>query len=264
MKERPILFSGPMVRAILDGRKTQTRRVVKPSPGLQSRWASVGLLAKCPSCYLCFVDGEMGAQFQHPHAGTTQHYGEVAKDSPMGWFRCPYGAPGDRLWVRETWQTSSAADSKSPRRMAIDSIGSTELIPLRYTAGGFRARFDTRDMLWGKSRPSIHMPRWASRINLEITGLRVERLREISEADAVAEGVDAVSMADFPRQATMSRRADFAQLWDSINGKPRKSSMSPKKRAATVAATEKTKPLYSWASNPWVWVIEFKALEPTP
>lgn len=156
MKERPILFSGPMVRAIREARKTQTRRVVKeidPDEFVSSNEADN--LALC----------------------------------------CPYGAVGDRLWVRETWQGNQG--------------------DIRYGADG--------DSLHGYNgwRPSIFMPRWASRITLEVTGVRVERVQEISEEDAQAEGV--------------AHRCDYKVVWDAINGKK-----------------------YPWSSNPWVWVIEFK------
>jgi hypothetical protein len=189
MKERPILFSGPMVRAILAGRKTQTRRVVADlNPTLAESAASGSQIANA--------------------------------------LRCPYGAPGDRLWVRETWAAQRALDKLPPQMIEAGAW-------VEYAAGPGGGILDR-----GKWRPSIFMPRWASRILLEVTAVRVERLQDISETDAEAEGVDAVSMADVPRQATMNRRADFKQLWDSINAK----------RAP-------------WASNPWVWVVEFKRLD---
>ena len=105
MKERPILFSAPMVRAILDGSKTQTRRVVKPSPGKQSEWLTHELIQEVPHGEI--VEG--GWQMHHPHAGTTRFYPEVSTsldipyDSPLGWVKCPFGQVGDRLWVKETW-----------------------------------------------------------------------------------------------------------------------------------------------------------------
>src|SRR5690349_14568974 len=132
MKERPILFSAPMVRAIVDGSETQTRRVVKP---------------QLPPCY-GILGG--GTQWADPITGKR--------------VRCPYGQPGDRLWVRETWTTRKGLDQVPPREISkSQSIG--------YIA-------DIADAPWeGRIRPSIHMPRWASRITLEITGVRVERLQ---------------------------------------------------------------------------------------
>lgn len=235
-KERAIPFYAHEVRAILEGRKTQTRRLI----GVQvlppvHRW-------KC-------VDGLWHALGKTP---------KVERQFATTWpdpVRCPYGQPGDRLWVRETWQTSKIADAKSPKRMAIDAIGSPELIPIRYADGAIRARFDTRDVLWGKGRPSIHMPRCASRITLEITGVRVERLQDISESDAIAEGLTFRDQAHGPRfwcgrphpadpdgermKVFYDPRQAFESLWDWINGD----------RAA-------------WASNPWVWVVEFKRVQP--
>ena len=180
-----------MVRAILAGNKTQTRRVVKPQP---EQWTT--------------PDG----------CGTSAIWPAVNHNGRVAAMRCPYGQPGDRLWVRES--------------TAEDCIGSASFA--RYTADGFTSR-----IAWWYSRkacPSIHMPRWASRILLEITSVRVERLHEISEADAKAEGVTLPK-----RTCTMYDgiwRDEYHALWESING-PR-----------------------TWAANPWVWVIEFKVVCP--
>lgn len=180
-----------MVRAILAGNKTQTRRVVKPQP---EQWTT--------------PDG----------CGTSAIWPAVNHNGRVAAMRCPYGQPGDRLWVRES--------------TAEDYIGSASFA--RYTADGFTSR-----IAWWYSRkacPSIHMPRWASRILLEITSVRVERLHEISEADAKAEGVTLPK-----RTCTMYDgiwRDEYHALWESING-PR-----------------------TWAANPWVWVIEFKVVCP--
>ena len=180
-----------MVRAILAGNKTQTRRVVKPQP---EQWTT--------------PDG----------CGTSAIWPAVNYNGRVAAMRCPYGQPGDRLWVRES--------------TAEDCIGSASFA--RYTADGFTSR-----IAWWYSRkacPSIHMPRWASRILLEITSVRVERLHEISEADAKAEGVTLPK-----RTCTMYDgiwRDEYHALWESING-PR-----------------------TWAANPWVWVIEFKVVCP--
>jgi hypothetical protein len=186
MKEYPILFSGPMVRAILDGRKTQTRRVLNPQPDFAAQ-----------------------PHFQHGrgHAGTGWYCSETEyPDEGSQFYRCPHGIPGDRLWVRETWTKN--------------------------VAGFFyRADFPLADPTWGPVfwKPSIHMPRAASRITLELTEVRVQRVQEISEADVLAEGVTGVW-----------KQGDhgylFSKLWDSINADRG----------------------YGWNVNPWVWALTFK------
>lgn len=185
-KERPIIFSGPMVRAILTGRKTQTRRVIKEVGGR-------GPL------YLPMLKDD----------GTWS-------DTHCLPFRCPYGQSMDRLWVRETW-----AQVGIPEHLGGHVIYKAD----ESTAIGAYGR-----QLW---KPSIHMPRKLSRITLEIVGVRVERLQEITEYDAVSEGCKAW-VKDGARIDTAIR--DFAQLWEHINAKRG----------------------YSWASNPWVWVIGFR------
>lgn len=141
MKERPILFSGEMVRAILEGRKTQTRRVIKPQP--DSARNSV------------FV--KSGFETKHGYE-----------------IKCPYGQPGDRLWVRETWGLWDTDPKDGPERAKIFYRATDE---------------NRRDLRYQRWRPSIHMPRWASRINLEITNIRIERVQDITEEDAKAEGL---------------------------------------------------------------------------
>lgn len=208
-KERPILFSGAMVRAILDGRKTQTRRVAKP--------------VKHPDLGNIYTPGALVREHE-PH-----HVIERA---------CPYGRRGDRLWVRETWQgpmwdgelEDRPADAHSPQYC-------------QYAAdGGSTPEFmDADDNLRQGWRPSIHMPRWACRLRLEVTGVRVERLTDCSEADALAEGVTATPDGAFHIEQDMYRAPDpvecYARLWASINGAE------------------------SWAANPWVWVVEFRRIE---
>ncbi len=229
IKERPILFSAPMVRAILDGRKTQTRRVAKPQPNPE-HWQNI----VCDWYEPIVVRHGM----QEPGAPV---YGFASEDE--GW-KCKYGAPGDRLWVRETWLELRHGHwhDTGPRDALITRYGSPRRNAIAYKAectsdDSNRCRIELGYTKW---KPSIFMPRWASRITLEITGVRVERLQDISESDATAEGVGAVSMADAPRQAVWSHRQDFAQLWDTINGKPE----------------------YRWKDNPWVWALTFKRLEP--
>lgn len=226
-KERPILFSAPMVLALLSGRKTQTRRIVKPSPGLQSKWLTSEKIHR-------FVEsGEMngdGWQMWHPRGGPR---------SPYGWIRSPYGGPGDTLWVKETID-----------RGVDENGGPIERVSSFYAADGARTKADA----WPWQRtvlPSIHCPRGLSRITLEVAAVRVERLQAISEADAKAEGVGHFSEV-YDRVGTDQRlttgehcvdvpyRASFAVLWDDINGER-----------------------CLWKSNPWVWVVEFKRVEVT-
>lgn len=216
MKERPILFSAPMVRAILAGTKTQTRRVLNhPHAADVDVWADRG-------------DGtfEMGIC----EAGAT---------AGMGSMRCPYGKPGDQLWVRETWGTWNSVDNLSP-----SEVGEIDRSEVRLW---YRATNNCDRGQLGRWRPSIHMPRWASRIDLEVTGVRVERLQCISQEDAIAEGadcwvcggrIDGTSENDCACFHTKSEAVpSYEMLWESINGRG------------------------SWAKNPWVWVVEFKAVQ---
>jgi hypothetical protein len=187
-----------MVRAILDGRKTQTRRVMKN-----------------PEYMGCFT-GDC------PHWKDSECVEFIAKWAAE---RCPYGQPGDRIWVRETWSNDTWI--AGPERMFVRHCKSVrEGERIIYRADDHEAQGIQIDdsITW---RPSIYMPRWASRLTLEVTGVRVERLQEISKADCRAEGVIV------PVECTM--RDGFALVWDSLN--------------ATRAP---------WASNPWVWVVEFK------
>lgn len=198
MKERPILFSAPMVRAILDGRKTMTRRVVKPHGAVDMvRFIS--------------ADNQPTGEF-----GWCPYPSLITKH-----IRCPYGQPGDRLWVRETWKTHSIFDHLAPRDVPPSKVFYAAG-PQAYSPSGSR---------W---RSSIHMPRWASRITLEVTGVRVERLQDITEADAIAEGVDpANEPSELRWQHYVPHAVAFRRLWESINGAG------------------------SWDDNPWVWVVEF-------
>lgn len=198
MKERPILFNGDMVRAILEGRKTQTRRVVKPQPVVSEAEAKV--LSE-------------------------------AWDSGFINIACPYGHPGDRLWVRETFAIV-------PRTAYACSDGVQQVLRPddNHDAAVFRAGWErSAPSRW---RPSIHMPRWASRITLEIVSVRVERLNEISEQDAGDEGFDYLRGDGNSDISGDVQRRWFRQLWESINGAG------------------------SWEANPWVWVVEFKRVHP--
>lgn len=207
MKERGMIFNGEMVRAILDSRKTQTRRPIKWK---QTRFTEIG-------------EREDGSKWP---------WSEDAEHACDFWHPCPFGAVGDRIWVRETWADAgaSAPDLKLYRANYPEHVPSIyENVP------------PAKEIRW---TPSIHMPRTASRILLEITGVRVERLNTISEEDARAEGIidggclncgepEPCGCANPEPDATDA----FAYLWQSIYGQE------------------------SWNANPWVWVIEFKRVE---
>lgn len=199
--EHPILFSAPMVLALLAGTKTQTRRTCN-HPGLKD----LSYIVNCGDGWWGDEEGDFQA-------------------------RCPYGQPGDRLWVRETWQAVSGND----RARHIMTHPRPDRGWLEYAA---TPRDDEPAYKW---RPSIHMPRWASRITLEVTGVRVERLQGISEADAIAEGVEQFPDGKFPNYLSPSGYAgnsvsSYRTLWESINGPG------------------------TWNANPWVWLVEFKKL----
>jgi hypothetical protein len=261
-RERPILFSDPMVRAIFDGRKTQTRRVVKWRPWTAA--AHVGDIEAHPQ-----FEGEWFYWLNGCEMSAT--------------FLCPYGKLGDRLWVRETWSPDARNAYPCPDYVyrASDpeytqhAKDCREQYEFKNTAVKIQDNHAPEGCLCPfRWRPSIHMPRRASRITLEITGVRVERLQDISEVDAVAEGIEKSSdpslrswpyfggdhhIKGTPTVHPTAKRA-FAHLWDSIHA-PRKTSKSPRKRAATEEQIAKRGHL-SWDANPWVWVIEFKRVQP--
>jgi len=207
--ERPILFSAPMVRALLAGKKTQTRRAIKAAPTGSSAYL-LGL---------------------HQPTGMWGIHANVERDDGVWRGRCPYGAPGDRLWVRETF---AKIDGQTQPWIETDYRAT-------YTRGDRLG-----DTLGIKKRwtPAIHMPRAASRITLEVTEIRVERLQNISEADARAEGVNlqprltGYSKDGGCRWEPEDPRTAYCSLWESINGPG------------------------SWESNPWVWVVSFKRAAP--
>ena len=219
---KPILFSAPMVRAIANGTKTQTRRIIsKPTPTAFPAW---------------FARGEYDAEFESIVMRDAAGVGHGT------WSRrSPYGVPGDYLWVRENFRFGREYDDVSPASVPLN------LAKVRYAADGPAPEWA------GKGRPSIHMPQILSRIHLKITGVRVERLQDISEEDAKREGVelalpgtgaswwrDYEDRAGVDHYAGLLSSADesFASLWRSINGGG------------------------SWDANPWVWVIEFRVLTP--
>jgi hypothetical protein len=217
MKAHPILFSAPMVCALLDGRKTQTRRIMKPQPQAGYAYHVV--------------------RHDHPEdLEPLKAYKPLSK-------KCPYGQPGDLLWVRETWaMCHRAIDLAKIYYRACENRSHTEfheLIPVE--------KIGNAQPTWPRWKPSIFMPRWASRITLEIAGVRVERLQDISEADAEAEGCTAGLLDDgfAPRPigggymiespgTWASAAGKYQILWDEINGEG------------------------SWDIDPLVWMIEFK------
>lgn len=213
MKYLPILMSDPMVRAILEDRKRMTRRVVKPQP------SEVGFSMDCEVAPYC-----TGTQW--PLAYYARRGACWNSSQPL---KCPYGQPGDRLWVRETWAPCIGGPCHPDN-------------PTLYRA----TEPDADKLTW---KPSIHMPRWASRLTLEVVAVRVERLQEISEEDAKAEGI-AYSPGTYPAQrfwhhygagcnpGYLTPQESFRTLWESINGHG------------------------SWEQNPWVWVVEFKRIFP--
>lgn len=239
MSERPILFSGPMVRAILDGRKTQTRRIVTHRHGI-SFLGGAGQ-EDDPECWGWSFDGPDHSGYMVLERGLNQRHDHGLVSMP-----CPYGNPGDRMWVRETW---CFANPEYP------FVGSDRPVSQRGDRCYYRATDGELERDDGGSpwRPSIHMPRWASRICLRVTDVRVQRLQEISEEDAKAEG--ARHFPDLPTkgehdparwsmaepsstwECMHSPRYAFGNYWDSINAK-----RTP------------------WADNPWVWAISFERL----
>lgn len=198
--ERGMIFNGEMVRAILDGRKTQTRRPIKWK---QTRFTEIG-------------EREDGSKWP---------WSEDAEHACDFWHPCPFGAVGDRIWVREAFRVHSRATDVATVVYKASERNSwteqTHRVPVAVC---------NKPATPEKWTPSLHMPRWASRILLEITNVRVERLRSMSQDDARAEGVIAASG---PMEAGLA----FRELWDSIYGEE------------------------SWKANPWVWVIEFKRVE---
>lgn len=209
MKERPILFSGAMVKAILADNKTQTRRVMKPS--LPAYVTRVGY----------------SLMTEKWHAFDDNQWETITK------LDCPYGQPADRLWVRETWA------------LGADEAGEPKVFFRATDTPMVGMAFPNKPAIeaW---KPSIHMPRWASRLTLEICDVRVQRVQEISEEDAIAEGIERTSLGfrDYELPANVMHGVpasySFQTLWDSIN-----------------AARG-----FSWQSNPFVWALTFRRVQP--
>ncbi len=241
MKEHPILFNGDMVRAILEGRKTQTRRPIVPQPTQ--------------------IDGDWYLKLNRKVIGMPNQRAIIPEALSI-LDACPFSQPGDRLWVRETFATSIYWDDK-PLNLA-ETPGNGYGWPVWYRDGSINLRgakaldggpgFTTK----GKWRPSIHMPSWASRITLEVTGVRVERVQDISEQDAKAEGMERLvygvdhdaetgykpvpyvrSIDDEGDERLASCKNDFHFTWDGIYSKRG----------------------LGWDANPWVWVVDFRIVE---
>ena len=224
MKERPILFSGPMVRAILEGRKTQTRRILDPQPeDPPAGWY--------PDAYNKTLDWCFWGPRKTPDSGRCT----------LPLFRNKYGQTGDRLWVREAWcckmeggsfvynENGDYACHYKADGVYVEAVDGDGF--KRYNRKGYEAS------PWS---PSIYMPRWASRITLEIESVRVERLQEISRQDAKAEGFwpsQYNGLESWNGQSYGSANHAFEACWKDINGPG------------------------SWDQNPWIWVIQFKRLE---
>lgn len=230
MADRPILFSSPMVRALLDGRKTQTRRIIKPQP--PEIVTSAGVMSRS-------------------NEGQTDEWSWLSGDPRdidtwgcEGEFKTRF-RPGDLLYVREHWRTREAYDALAPHKLVGDE-------PIFYIADRHISGLPSGDRtsLFGKHRQAMHMPRWASRLTLTVTDVRVQRLQDISEEDAIAEGiyrVDGFTMrngsdhADWSWQSEdcsfdlngSNAREGYERLWNSINGTG------------------------SWEANPWVVAVSF-------
>lgn len=233
MADRPILFSAPMVRALLDGTKTQTRRIVAEKWSRHLGYLGAGAATSDPADWGFWSEDEYGRWAVLGRGLDERHqHGKVS-------LPCRHGEPGSTLWVRETWGLHKPFDLTD---WHAGSLKGATALPEDWELD-YRADWGRPDgeQHW---RPSILMPRWASRLTLEVEGVRVQRLQEISEEDAGAEGVEPIvtGIGDYaggigvPVRSTL--REAFSVLWDRINGE----------RA-------------SWASNPWCWVLAFKRVE---
>lgn len=248
VKERPILFSGEMVRAIISGRKTQTRRIIKQkivSNGIRFDRELGDILCHCD-----YLPPSMPMiETKHGLVGMCEG----------GMSLCPYGDVGDRLWVKEPWRTVASADrmnAKAIEAACLEAGYRKPWAPVEYSDGD-RYNWDgLHDDPPGRYRHARFMPRWASRILLEVTEIRVERLQEITGDDVLEEGIGPDGLRRYYRDLRSGRIQDSSEfdgpdvdwdwesewrtLWESINGPG------------------------SWDSNPWVWVVGFRRHTPDP
>lgn len=204
IKERPILFNTQMVRAILEGRKTQTRRILNCDHPVVTGFIPNG-----------------------PYYWQGTAISKAVEQQYISTFprlvKCPFGAVGNRLWVREKW-----------RKTEISECGCSDNCNCNFGRYDYFASSNDTDAKW---KPSIHMPRSACRLILEITNIRVERLNDISQIDSIREGCHGLHEHDLGDETKASPKEQFKALWQEINGTD------------------------SWAKNPWVWVIEFRVIE---
>lgn len=251
-KERPILMCGEMIRAVLSGQKTQTRRIIDLLKSLSKEQRSVGFTFNAEFAtagdlsWLSEIGGSNGADLKKcQQLNVPMRHPE---DAAMPWddcgrtrLYCPHGEPGERLWVKETFQHTDGwyPVEKTPWKNCIRGDKATWV---DYAATYKPEKGEERYFPW---KPSIFMPRWASRITLEIQSIRVERVQDISEDDARAEGGSIKckyvgNRCNSNRCAAHHYRRGFEALWDSINAKRG----------------------FGWQANPWVWVVEFKRIKP--
>ena len=220
MKTSPILFSGPMVRALLDGTKTQTRRVMKPQPTLEPDKTWDWNPEPRGISYFWMPDEGPGARIIE---------------------RCPYGVPGDLLWVRETWGVRGWMSDPAPLagehleglRLTLNYRADDHMSWTRYPDDPEYARIRSLVKCYNDEtrwRPSTNMPRWASRLTLRITDVRVQRVRDISDDDVEKEGLAWYSLGGHPR---WPRNGRFAENWVTMHGRQ------------------------SWCNNEWVWALSF-------
>ncbi len=264
VKERPILFNGEMVRAVLDGRKTQTRRVIKPQPTNRPE----------PCCY----SGTGWAE-------SNDDGGCKCSNKPI---RCPYGEPGDRLWVRETWMEYDVNDfdgencdehhvsvlyrsSYDPQGPGPAHVQPNAVVPHQVdyeTLDNARRAIHQYEVFGEKWKPSIFMPRWASRINLELTDVRVERVQDISEEDARAEGLERIHV-EYPPSPSNDFQGDWSVGFKDYKnigeyagwGGDAGAFSCPLKSFMSLWNSINESRGFGWEVNPWVWVVEFKVID---
>ena len=215
-KERPILFNTEMVKAILDGRKTQTRRIIKPQPKGMCEWDQKEIFENIQKQNHVDYEGNHFFAF---------HY----DDKESQFVKCPFGKVGDRFWVKENYRTLCNVDMFKPSHLNLGD-------PILYQSDGSMKKANHHAVFssasFGKCRPSIFMMKWMSRINLEITNIRVERIGSISIDDAKKEGVDC-------SKSPGAHYILFQRLWDSIYEKQG----------------------LGFDANPWVWIVDFKRVQ---